>query len=108
MINTIQVTKNSDGFWQCETDIDFDDDRILKISTSKLKSGIITTLTVGIAESAFSFSTMRFHDFSKIIRHTKFTRATAENIRQLHNEVLADKESHITEAKKHYESLARD
>ena len=108
MIDTIQLTKNLDGSWQCETDIDFDDARILKISTSKLRSGIITTLTVGIAESATSFSTMLFHDFSKIIRHTEFTRATAKNIRQLHNEVLALKESTIAEAKKHYKSLGCD
>jgi len=55
MINKTQLTKNSDGSWQCETNINFDDARILKITTSKLRSGIITTLKIGIAKSEFSF-----------------------------------------------------
>ena len=108
MINKTQLTKNSDGSWQCETNINFDDARILKITTSKLRSGIITTLKIGIAKSEFSFSTMMFHDFYKIIRYPKGTRATEKNIKRLHHAVLADKENYTTEAKKHYESLGRD
>jgi len=104
-----KLIKKLDGSWECETDINFDDKRTLRISTSKVKGqGVTTALVVGIVENFYSFSTMIFQDFSKTITHPKGTRATEKNIARLHREVLADKESIITEAKKHYESLTCD
>lgn len=103
-----KLIKKLDGSCKCETDIQFDDKRTLRISTSKAKGqGVITSLVVGVVENFYSFSTMIFRDFSKIIRYPKGTRATEKNIARLHQEVLANQASYIAEARKHYESLVQ-
>jgi len=100
MITTLN--QKLDGSWRCETNIPIGNDYTMQISTAKDRGGISTTIIVGNMENRV-FSTRLFQDFSKIIEHPKRTRSTIDNIKKLHDQVLADIESYIDEAKVHYE-----
>lgn len=102
------VHKTIDG-WKATTDIELGPvtdhsgrpgERVLRFSTSKYNSNIVTRASVHVRADGFeSFAVSR--DFSMRVRVTQ-ARCTEKTVRESHNAALLFKDDIVEKAKAHY------
>jgi hypothetical protein len=98
----MKAVRNMRNDWVVRSDIEFGENRIIRVTTCKTSSGALTTnASVQTIEPNGFMSHMMFQDFSKTLKASR-VRATQAAVEAQHQEVMDTKDEIIARVKEFY------